>query len=52
MGFLEKLVKECLYAADLADLAPSANEFQPKLEPVDDKDVLALDGKFLCITHA
>ena len=52
VSFLEKLVKECLFAADLADITPSPNELQPKLEPVDDTDVLALDGMFLCIVHA
>lgn len=42
-------MEECLFAADLTDLTPNSNEFQPKLEPVDDTDVFALDGMFLCI---
>ncbi|KAH0827179.1 hypothetical protein J3R83DRAFT_4871 [Lanmaoa asiatica] len=52
VSFLERLMKECLSAADVTDLTPTANEFQPKLEPVDDTDVLALDGMFLCIIHS
>ncbi|KAG6376336.1 hypothetical protein JVT61DRAFT_2317 [Boletus reticuloceps] len=43
VSFLETLMKECLFAADLVDLTPSTDEWQPKPEPVDDTDVLALD---------
>lgn len=52
MGFLERLIKECLFAADLADLPPSENELQPKLEPVDDADILTLEGMLLSTVHA
>lgn len=45
-------MKECLSTADLTDLTPNTNEFQPKLEPVDDTDVFALDGMFLCNLHS
>ncbi|KAF8136567.1 hypothetical protein EV363DRAFT_1395672 [Boletus edulis] len=43
VSFLETLMKECLFAADLVDLTPSTDEWQPKPEPVDDTDILALD---------
>lgn len=45
-------MKECLSAADLTDLTPNTNEFQPKLEPVEDLDVLTMDGTLLCILHS
>lgn len=50
--FLERLVKECLFAADLTDKIPNANEIQPKLEPVDDTDLFTLDGTFFSIPHS
>ncbi|KAG9318671.1 hypothetical protein JVU11DRAFT_765 [Chiua virens] len=42
VSFLEKLVKECLCAADLTAPSPSpnTNEVQPKLEPADDMNAL------------
>ncbi|KAF8559768.1 hypothetical protein OG21DRAFT_1402239 [Imleria badia] len=43
VSFLAKLVEECLFAADLADLTASTNDLQPKLEPVDDTNILSLD---------
>lgn len=52
VSFLEKLMKECLFVADLADPTPSTDGLQPKLEPADDTNVLALDGMFLCIVRA
>lgn len=51
MSFLAKLVKECLFAADLFDLTPSTDELQLKLEPVDDASMLSLEGIFLYIVQ-
>lgn len=52
IGFLERLMKECLLTADLIDTPANGNEFQPKLEPVDDTDIFTLEGMFFCILHS
>ncbi|KAH7889366.1 hypothetical protein F5I97DRAFT_1993976, partial [Phlebopus sp. FC_14] len=42
VGFLEKLLKECLSLADLTNIESNPNEIRPKAEPVDEND------SFLC----
>lgn len=51
VSFLERLVKECLFVADSTDMTPNVNEFQPKLEPIDDAGIFALDGTLLYVLH-
>ncbi|KIJ16952.1 hypothetical protein PAXINDRAFT_168391 [Paxillus involutus ATCC 200175] len=38
VSFFEKLMKECLFLADLADPNSAPSEVQPKLEPIDATD--------------
>ncbi|KIK96331.1 hypothetical protein PAXRUDRAFT_10898 [Paxillus rubicundulus Ve08.2h10] len=52
VSFFEKLMKECLFLADLADPNSAPGKVQPKFEPMDVSDPFLTNGAFILLVHS